>query len=101
MDEWENGDFENESIDGSDEEAEEDDRDDQNEKSSPFARFYVKSLNANALVYKRIFLSSNKFTLARLKDLQSKEKTCAILAVGAGHFAGAGIYACMYFYANI
>lgn len=86
--EWDNGDFDNESIDGSD--SDDDDGESINQsKSSPFANFYIKSTNSNARVYKNIFLSTNKFRLQRLKDITGT--TCAILAVGAGHFAGAGM----------
>jgi hypothetical protein len=85
---WDTGDFDNESIDGSDDES---DTEVDINKSSPFACFHNQSTNTNALVYKNIFLSGDKYKLERLKDVKSSGKTCAILAIGAGHFAGAGI----------
>jgi hypothetical protein len=85
--EWDTGEFDNESIDGSDDES--DEVVDIN-KSSPYACFYNQSTDTNALVYKNLFVGDGGYKLDRLKEIKSSGETCAILAIGAGHFAGAG-----------
>lgn len=85
MQEFETGNFDDESINGSDSSDEEDAP---KIKNSSFYKFQIVNSKNCALIYKALFHNQD-YSLERLTALKKGNATIAILALGAGHFAGA------------
>ncbi|KAJ3397173.1 hypothetical protein HDU92_000478 [Lobulomyces angularis] len=92
--EFENFNFDEESLEGSDEDSEAD-TEEVVKNSTPFYSFKTDLFDGNKklLIYKHLFFDDENDKLERLRFLQGGNQTVCLLMVGAGHFAGA-IFKC-------